>query len=258
MLHAWGAAITTTLFALHGLPVYLIVTLLAFGEAAAFVGLLLPGETALFVGGVLASQGNVNVIVLTLVAIAAAMAGDSVGYEIGRRLGPSLREGRLGRWIGPRRWDRAEAALNHRGATAVMVGRWVGVLRALVPAAAGAAGMPYRKFLVANIIGGALWGGLVIGLGFFAGTAWQQVQGWLGLASVLGGAAVAGWVVLEWWKRRREHALTKSPESHVSRERVAATHEPLPVPATVALDAPSSPADPALGPDRGRSLHPVA
>lgn len=221
MLHSWGVAVTAALFSLHGWPVYLLITGLGFAEAAVFLGLVLPGETALFLGGVLAAQGNISLLLLIVLAIVAAIAGDSVGYEVGRVMGPAMRRSRLGRWIGPRRWDRAEEAIASRGAQAVFVGRWVGVLRALVPAVAGAAGMPYRRFLIANVIGGVLWAVTIAVLGFTAGAAWSQVQGWLGLISV--GAVVVGalWLGLEWHRgRRRDRRLTTAaPE--FSGDRVA-------------------------------------
>lgn len=209
MLHTWTAGIITALLALHGWPVYLLVALLAFAEAAAFVGLVVPGETGLFLGGVLAAQGNVNLAVLVLLAVVAAVAGDSVGFEIGRRLGPAMRHSRLGRWVGPRRWVRAEEALRRRGPAAVVLGRWVGVLRALVPAVAGAAAMPYRTFLIANLAGGAVWAVVVAGLGFAAGTGWTQVQGWLGLPGLLIGAGVLVWLGLKCADK-----VTGSPARH--------------------------------------------
>lgn len=211
MLHTWGAAIIAALFSLSGWPVYLLIAGLAFAESAAFLGLVLPGETALFLGGVLAAQGNISLPLLLVVAVIAAVAGDSVGYEVGRVLGPAMRRSRVGRWIGPKRWDRAEEAIALRGAQAVFIGRWVGVLRALVPAVAGASGMPYRRFLVANMAGGMLWAVTVVVLGFTAGAAWAQVQGWLAVISVV--AAVVGvvWLGLEWarsHKRRSEQLAT--------------------------------------------------
>lgn len=97
MLHAWGAGLAATVLALHGWPVYLLITALGFAEAAVFLGLVLPGETALLLGGVLAAQGNISVVLLIALAIVAAIAGDSVGYEVGRRFGPSMKNSRVGR-----------------------------------------------------------------------------------------------------------------------------------------------------------------
>lgn len=179
---------------LAGLPagvVLVVVGLLAFGEAAAFLGLVLPGETALLVGGAVAASGGVDLRALLLVAVLAAVAGDSVGYEVGRRLGPRLRTGRFGRRLGDERWDRAEQIMARRGPAAVVLGRWVGMLRALVPALAGATRMPYRFFLTWNVLGGVTWAGGVVAAGWFAGNALPRIEKLLGRTSfVLAGIAL--------------------------------------------------------------------
>ena len=87
----------------------------AFLEAAAFLGLVLPGETALLVAGVLASGANIELTVLLVLAIVAAIGGDSVGYLVGRHFGPRLRLTRLGARIKARHWDRAEEAAAAQG-----------------------------------------------------------------------------------------------------------------------------------------------
>lgn len=211
MLASLTATIPTAVLALHGWPLYLVVAALAFGEAAAFVGLVLPGELVVFVGGALAATGRVDVWVLVALVAVAAVAGDSVGYEIGRLLGPRMRRSRLGRLVGDARWDRAEAAMSRGGWWTVALGRWVGLLRALVPAVAGAARMPYRRFLVANAVGGTLWAVAVVLLGYSAGAAWQQAQGRLLVATLAGGgvlATVVGVQVVRARRRRgREVAL---------------------------------------------------
>ena len=191
------------LLGLHGWPVYAAIGLLAFAEAAIFVGLVVPGETGLVLGGVLAAQGRLDLAVLVPVGILAAIAGDSVGYAVGHRMGPGLRRSRWGRRIGEPRWDRAEAALRRRGAVAVVAGRFVAVLRALVPAVAGAARMPYRQFLPANAVGGALWATAAAGVGYLAAGSWQHARALLGLWGAAGAALVALTVLVA--ARRRRH-----------------------------------------------------
>ena len=194
---AWLAALPPVL-------ILVVVGLLSFAEAASFVGLVVPGETALLLAGALASTGAVSLPALIAVAAVTAVLGDSVGYEIGRRLGPRLRRGRLGRWIGPDRWDRAEAMIARRGPGAVFLGRWVGVLRALVPALAGATGMPYRRFLLWNVLGGITWAAGIASLGFVAGAALPMVQRILGQVSVVVVALVVAAVVVRRVHRRRQ------------------------------------------------------
>ena len=189
---------------LSGLLAYLVVGMMAAAESAAFVGLFLPGETVMVLGGVLAATGHANVTVMIVVAVAGAIGGDAVGYTMGRMLGPVLRTGRLGRMIGPSRWDRAEDIVTRRGPVAVLLGRWVGILRALVPAVAGAVRMPFRRFLLWNAVGGVSWGTAVVLLGYLGGASYTGLESRLGvgwaLLVVAGGAVVAVGVV---WLRPR-------------------------------------------------------
>jgi membrane-associated protein len=184
---------------------YLLVGLLALLESAAFVGLVAPGEATLIVGGVLVSRGHADLSLMVGVASAGAAIGDSIGYEVGRRLAPKLRGSGLLRRVGPERWARAENYLKVRGAPAIFFGRFIGLLRPLVPAAAGAVRMPYRKFLVANVVGGIVWATGSVLIGVAAGESWRSVEGWLryaslGLAVAIGIALVGA--VAVWWARR--------------------------------------------------------
>lgn len=198
--------IDALLTALHGWPVYLVIAFLAFGEAAVFVGLVLPGETSLVLGGVLAAQGNLDLPVLIAVGIVAAVSGDQVGYAVGRWMGPGMRRSRLGRRIGDRQWDRAEDVLARRGAAAVFVGRFVAVLRALVPGLAGAGRMAYRHFLPANAAGGTLWVLAATGVGYLAGQSWRHAEALLGLWGAAGAAVVVIGVAITTVRRHRRRA----------------------------------------------------
>ncbi|MDT5029961.1 MAG: rane-associated protein [Actinoplanes sp.] len=178
----------SAVMALPAWAAYLVVGGLVFGEAATFLGLVIPGETALLVGGAMAGTGRLSLSVLLVLAVAAAILGDSVGYEVGRRLGPRLQNSRAGRLVGAARWQRAELMMARRGGWAVLAGRWVGVLRALMPAIAGTTGLPYRRFLIFNAIGGTVWAVAVVVAAYLAGASWHRVQTYLGT----GGLVVAG------------------------------------------------------------------
>ncbi|MFJ9554029.1 VTT domain-containing protein [Nocardiopsis sp. NPDC101807] len=185
--------------------VYVVAFVLPFAEAAAFVGLVVPGETALLLAGVVAGLGRADPLVVAACGIAGAVAGDSVGFEIGRRLGPRLTAGRLGRAIGPARWARAEGFVRRYGAHAVFLGRWVGFARALVPALAGATGLDYRRFLFWNALSGAVWASTVTLVGYLAGHSWQHVERVFGeavLLVLLVGAAVWATVAIARWVAR--------------------------------------------------------
>jgi membrane protein DedA with SNARE-associated domain len=182
MAHARAVigALTSWLSGLASPWAYVVVGVLTLLEAAAFVGLVVPGETALLLGGVLAFQGRVSLLLMIAVAAAGAIIGDSVGYEIGRHVGPPLRRSRLGQRVGAERWARADRYLAAKGGRAVFFGRFVGILRALVPTIAGASRMPYRVFLPWNAAGGVIWAPCFVLAGYAAGSSYGLVERWVG------------------------------------------------------------------------------
>ncbi len=198
-------AVVEILLGVDGTAAYVVIGLLAFGEAAALVGLFLPGETAVLLGGVLASQGRVSLGVMLLVAAAAAVAGDSAGYEMGRRWGPRLLSARMLRRHQPL-VRRTQDYLAERGGVMVFLGRWVGVLRALVPGLAGMSRMSYGRFLLFNVLGGVAWAAVFTLLGFAAGESFERVEAASGRASWLLAAVVAATLGLRWGVRRLRSA----------------------------------------------------
>lgn len=174
-----------SLGSLAGPSAYLAVAVLAALEASAFVGLFVPGELAMLIGGYIAFQGRAGLVPMMIFAALGAIVGDSLGYELGRHLGPSLRRSRLGRRVGEERWERAEQYVTTKGGRAVFLGRFIGVLRALVPAMAGVSRMPYRRFLFWNALGGIIWAPGVVGLGYLAGRSYRRVEHYAGRAGLV-------------------------------------------------------------------------
>jgi len=157
---------------LTGVPpwvVYLAVFALPFLEASVLLGFVFPGETALIFGGVLAGQHRVSLTTVLVLAVLGATTGDAVGYAVGRRYGSGLQSTRLGRVVGEQRWRTTEDFLQRRGGAAVFFGRYTALLRALVPGAAGMAGLPYRRFFAWNVLGGATWASLCVLGGYLVG-----------------------------------------------------------------------------------------
>lgn len=198
---------------LHGLEgstgwwLYVVLGGLAFGEAAIFLGVVLPGETALLVGGYLCYVGTLSLPIMIAVAVACAIAGDSVGYEVGRRLGPRLRRSWVGRRIGEDRWERAEDFLQRHGGKAVFLGRSIALLRALVPTLAGASRMRYTTFLPWNAAGGLLWGGGCVLLGYLFGRSLDTLERYLRVSGGLVFAVVVMLLVaVHVVRRRRERS----------------------------------------------------
>jgi len=152
-------------------PLFVLLLSLSFAEAAAFVGFVLPGETSLLIGGVLAHEGVWPLWLFWLCAILAAIAGDSVGYEVGKHFGSRVKSGRFGRLVGVQRWRIAEHIFEKYQGGAIFFGRSQALLRALVPALAGMHKVRYRKFLNWNAAGGFVFSTIVVLLGYaFANT----------------------------------------------------------------------------------------
>jgi membrane-associated protein len=164
--------------------VYLLVFLVPALEAGIFLGFVLPGETAVLLGGAMAAQHRVSLTGIMIAAVVGAVLGDSVGYLLGRRFGGSLQRSRLGRLVGDRRWSLADDFLLRHGGPGVFLGRWTAILRALVPAAAGMAKLPYGTFAVWNMGGGLLWAIAITLGGFFAGNAYQRLETYIGEGAV--------------------------------------------------------------------------
>jgi membrane-associated protein len=204
--------ITDALLNLHGPVIYAVVAALVFGEAALFFGFVFPGETAIVVAGVLASQQRVSLPILLIIIVASAIVGDSVGYEIGRRFGDRLLDTRVLRKHRDK-LGRAQHLLRRRSALAVFIGRFTALLRAIMPALAGSARMPYGRFLVFNALGGITWGvGYTVG-GYLAGTAFEQVAQWAGRVLAIAVAAVALIAIAIWYLRRRRREAAEQAEA---------------------------------------------
>ena len=195
----------------QGAAAYSVIAALVFGEAAVFLGFVLPGETAVVIGGVLAATGRLQLPVLLVVVVLAAVLGDTVGYEVGRHLGPRALASRpLRRHQG--RIEGAQGFLRRRGGTAVFIGRWTAFLRAVMPGLAGISRMPYARFLFFNATGGLLWGVAVALLGFFAGNSYSAVESTLGRTSAIVLAVLVVAVLVVWHRQRRRKAREAEAE----------------------------------------------
>lgn len=185
-----------------GWSVTLLVGLLVFAEDALFVGFVLPGETAAVLGGVAAKLGHVPLWGILLTVVAAAIVGDSVGYEIGRHFGPRVLKLHI-LDSHRRRLDDARDFLARRRGTAVFLGRWVAFFRAVMPALAGTVRMPYGKFLLYNAAGGIAWGVTVVLAGYAAGASYAKVENALGPVAALVVLGLALIALFAWRIRRR-------------------------------------------------------
>ena len=204
-------AVVDQLLNAPGWLVLLVAGLAVFSEDALFVGFVFPGETLAVLAGVAASRGMVGLWSAMAVVIVAAVVGDSVGYEVGKHFGGRILGSRLLRHR-QHRIRQAQDYLARRGAPAVFLGRWTAFFRAVMPALAGSASMPYRRFLAFNAAGGLTWGAAVVSVGYLAGASYAQVERTFGryaTLTVAGIVAVAAVVILI---RRRVALPRPSPD----------------------------------------------
>ncbi|MBW8752105.1 MAG: DedA family protein [Propionibacteriales bacterium] len=190
-------------------PVLILVLtgLLVFAEDAIFVGFVVPGETAAVLAGVGAGLGHVALPLSIAVVVVAAILGDSVGYEVGRKFfgprvltSPLLARHHL-------RIARAQAFLRRRGGIAVFLGRFTAFFRAMMPALAGASQMPYRRFLAWNAIGGLVWGTGFVVLGYAAGASYHRVEKQVGRGVAVALAVVVIGLLVAWRIRSRRRRV---------------------------------------------------
>lgn len=195
----------------NALVAYTLVGLLVFAEDALFVGFVIPGETAAVLGGVVAEKGHVQLWLMIIIVVLAAIIGDTVGYEIGKHFGTRLLKTKFLRRR-REKLDNARAFLQRRGGSAVFLGRFVAFFRAVMPALAGTSEMPYRRFLAFNAAGGLTWGTGYVLLGFIAGNSYELVAKTVGrdLAVVVAVIllAVIVWRVRKHLKERRAKPTT--------------------------------------------------
>lgn len=175
---------------------YLIVGLLAFLETGAFVGLLVPGETAMTLGGAVAGLGVINLYLLIAIAWSMAFFGDSFSFMLGRKLGRDfvINHGPRVR-VTRERFEQVEDYFERHGGKTVLIGRFVGVVRALAPFVAGTSGMSYRAFAPYSILGAGLQVTSNIILGYVFARSIDSAAEYSGLAALVLGSLIVVTVI---------------------------------------------------------------
>jgi membrane protein DedA with SNARE-associated domain/membrane-associated phospholipid phosphatase len=185
---------------------YALVAVLAYLETAAFVGLVAPGETVVIAGGVIAGQGEIQLLPLIGLVWLCAVLGDTTSFYIGRKAGRRFLEKH-----GPRvkitheRLEQVEGYFERYGGRTILIGRFIGLVRALAPFIAGSSGLPYRRFIPYSIVGTGLWATTFCVLGYVFWRSFDQVAHIAGQAIFGFGVTVAlivGIVVA--YRRRRD------------------------------------------------------
>lgn len=186
----------------YGGWVYAFLFLIVFLETGVVVTPFLPGDSLLFVAGTIAAAGELNVHVLVLFLIAAAIAGDSLNYAIGRYLGPRVFRFEDSRFFKRAYVDRTHAFFERHGGKAIIIARFVPIIRTYAPFVAGIGAMDYRRFLIFNVTGAVLWVVLLTYAGFFFGNL-PLVRN--NLTAVILGIIVLSVMpaIIEFWRARR-------------------------------------------------------
>lgn len=162
--------IIETLLAKGGIFVYVGLVFIVFAETGLAVGFFLPGDSLLVVAGLFAATGKLNVTVLLLSLFVAAVVGDAVGYYTGAKMGPKLFRRQKSLLFRPSHLQKAHEFYEKYGGKTIIIARFVPIVRTFAPIVAGAAQMPYRKFVVFNVMGGLFWVFSMILAGYFLGT----------------------------------------------------------------------------------------
>jgi membrane-associated protein len=162
--------IIETLLAKGGIFVYVGLVFIVFAETGLAVGFFLPGDSLLVVAGLFAATGKLNVAVLLSSLFVAAVVGDAVGYLTGAKMGPKLFRRQKSLLFRPSHLQRAHDFYERYGGKTIIIARFVPIVRTFAPIVAGAAQMPYRKFVVFNVVGGFLWVFSMVLAGYYLGT----------------------------------------------------------------------------------------
>ena len=186
----------------YGSWIYAVLFLIVFLETGVVVAPFLPGDSLLFVAGTLAAAGELNVHALVLLLIAAAIVGDSLNYSIGRYLGPRVFRFDDSRFFKRAYVDRTHAFFERHGGKAIIIARFVPIIRTYAPFVAGIGLMSYRRFLMFNVTGAVLWVALLTYAGFFFGNL-PLVRN--NLTAVILGIIVLSVMpaIIEFWRARR-------------------------------------------------------
>lgn len=174
-----------------------------FAETGIFFMFFLPGSSMLFTAGLLASHGLFNVWLLLPLITLAAILGDNVGYWFGTKVGPALFKREDSRFFRKSHVEKTREFYEKHGVLAIVIARFVPIVRTFAPILAGIAEMRYRKFLAYNIAGGVLWGAGVTFAGFFLGETFPQIDRFV--APIIAAIIIASFIPLlkEWYKSRK-------------------------------------------------------
>jgi membrane-associated protein len=190
------------------------IAIVLFAETGLLIGFFLPGDSLLFVAGLFTGGDNpfTPLWLLLLVASVAAVLGDQTGYQIGRWAGPPILRSRAARIIGQERIDKAHEFFETRGPYAVILARFVPIIRTIVPVLAGVSRMSRRRFIPYNIIGGIAWACIIPVAGYFLGSI-QFIRDNVDAIIIVIVLLTIIPIAIEWWRGRRNVRNTNDTDN---------------------------------------------
>ncbi|MGH9027223.1 MAG: DedA family protein [Acidimicrobiia bacterium] len=193
--------------------------LIIFAETGLLIGFFLPGDSLLFTAGILASQGDLNIWAVTIGCFIAAILGDQVGYNIGRRAGPTLFRREDSRLFKQEYVERTKDFFERHGPKTIVLARFVPIVRTFAPVLAGVGEMRYRVFVVYNVIGATLWAiGVTIAGYFLSEVVGESIDRYL--LPIIAVIVILSILppVIETLRARRRKALTPAEAEHEADE----------------------------------------
>jgi len=194
---------------------YVMLFAIVFAETGLLVGFFLPGDSLMFTVGVVAGAGQLDIVLINIVLIAAAIIGDGVGYSLGRRAGPHIFNRPNSRFFNREHLERTHAFYEKHGGKTIIYARFIPIIRTFAPFVAGVAEMSYLKFLSYNVFGGIGWVVLLTTAGYYLGSVefvrrhFEKVIILIILISVMP-------IFIEYFKSRRRRAATPIVETEKS------------------------------------------
>jgi membrane-associated protein len=183
----------------YGVWVYALLFFIVFCETGFIVTPFLPGDSLLFSIGVLAAEGLIDLKLIFILLLVAAILGDSVNYWIGYKVGPRVFKWEKSRWFNPQHLNRAHVFYERHGGNAIVLSRFVPIIRTFAPFVAGIAVMKYRLFLFYNVVGALAWIAIFLLGGYFLGQM-PFIKGNLKIVILIIIVVSILPIIVEWWK----------------------------------------------------------
>ena len=188
---------------------YVVLVAIVFCETGLLVGFFLPGDSLLITAGLVAATGTLDIWLLNLLLIPAAIIGDSVGYAIGYRAGPRLFTKEQSLLFSRKHLLRTREFYEKYGGKTIVLARFIPLLRTFAPVVAGIGQMQYRRFLFYNVFGGILWVASLTWAGYLLGTLIPDISRYIHIVVIVVIMLSMVPVVVELWKARRRAPAVK-------------------------------------------------